>query len=487
MRIPFRLPELGKFKPTLKSIPEEAPARPPRNPARETGGHTAEARRPMGFEDQRFAPPTRPGPQGHADISWPSAPVDGKGKPFDLRGADAYTGKPMAYDGPRIGTETGSPTYFQSNRNQLAAKKNEAHIAHLTFPKNRAYKKKYELAKHHEEQFTRAYSKNIKREIQAGHRDDAVPMQRVNPPSLKYRKEELPISGPLSGKPITGPANAKVPANPAMPRGRFPGLERYRNAPGAGPHQDPKAGDADAHYRKPLHLDRLVQMDDMVNAAATAHVNKPSRSTEKEYKQALSVRDKYESHNKKGIEAEKRSGAWSETPIIASHPDYRQLKIADGFVESKRPVAGTRVPGSSDASVPKEAPGVSAYAHEPDLKSLQGRLARLRGEGPQSARQVGMENPAPRRAGAESPIPRPGNPMGKIFDSRSEQAHETEDVQRMRQRLSTAHPGLPAAPPNSPAVSRAESPEPLRPLRTSRGTQTDGAEAMVSRGVQTGE
>jgi hypothetical protein len=170
-----------------------------------------------------------------------------------------------------------------------------------------------------------------------------------------------------------------------MPRGNFAGLEKYRNEPGAGPHRAPRAEEGGVPYRKPLHLDRLVQLDDMVNAAATARVNRPGRATEKEYKQALSVRDKYETQNRKGIELEKRSGAWNESPIIAGHPDYRRLSIRDGFVESKPVVAGRRVPGSGDASVPGEAPRVSAYAHEPDLEAMQARLARLRGEAPPQA------------------------------------------------------------------------------------------------------
>lgn len=382
MRLPHRLPEHGSFKPTLKSIPEEGPLRPPRNSARETAGLAAEARKPLGFDQQRFVPPTRPGPQGHVDINWPSAPLDSKTKPQRLAGTDAFTGKPMAYDGPPVGAETGSKTFFQSTRNQLAARTREARIAHLTFPENRGNKGVFELAKHHEEQFTKANKRNIQREIQAGHRDDAVPMQRTVPPSLAYRKAELPISGPISGKPIGGPANAKVPANPEMPRGNFAGLEGYRNEPGAGPHRGPRADDGGAAYRMPLHLDRLVQLDDMVNAAATALVNRPGRASEKEYKQGLSVRDRYETQNRKGIDLEKRSGAWNESPIIAGDPDYRRLAIKDGFVESKQVAVGRRVQGGADASAHREAPGVSAYAHGPVLEALQARLSRLRGERP---------------------------------------------------------------------------------------------------------
>ena len=80
MRLPLRLPDLSKFKPTLKSIPEYGPVRPPRNPTREEGKLAAGTRKPMGLENQRFVPPTRPGPQGHPGISWPSAPIDAKGR-----------------------------------------------------------------------------------------------------------------------------------------------------------------------------------------------------------------------------------------------------------------------------------------------------------------------------------------------------------------------------------------------------------------------
>ncbi len=419
-------------------------------PAHRGAAQTSQApsRNQGGFDSQRFTPATRPGPQGHPDISWPSTPLDAKGRPFEIRGAtDAHTGKPMAYEGPRVGTETGSPTYLQSNRNQLAAKKNEAQIAHLTFPQDRALKKEFLGAKYREEQYAKSNAKSIKREIASGHRDDAVPMQKLNLPSLQY--QDIPkgpvISGPISGRPIDkGYAATKLPENPAQTQGEFLGLEHFRNEAGAGSHRDLQ--EPVSTYRAPLHFDRLVQMDDMVNKAATAHVNKPGRGTEKTYKQALHVRETYEKHNKQAIAREKRSGAWMEAPIGANHPDYRHLDVEGGHVHMKDAVAGRRVPGSADQSVPKFAPGVSAYAHQPDTEALQARLARLRGHNAPSARG-GMEAPMPRRAGGESPVPRPQNPLAKLFE---------------------AHPDLPES-----------------ATRVSRGTQTEGRSGMTDRGVQT--
>ena len=411
------------------------------------------------FDAQRFVPPKKPGPQGNPDISWPSAPLDPQGRPFDLRGTkDIHSGERIAHTGPRIGTEGGSPTYFQSNRNQLAAKKNEAHIAHLTFPQDRGLKKEFEKAKFHEEKFAREHSRSIKREIASGHRDDYVPMQRLKPPSLEYQAIPMGpvISGPQSGRPIPrGFEATKVPANPAQPVGEFRGLEKHGNDAAAGSHRAPRE---DMPSRRPLHFDQLVRLDDMVTRSATALVNKPGRGNQIAYQQSLKVRGDYEKNFKKEIERERKSGAWMQSPIGANHPDYRQLEVSGGLVHMKDPVAGRRVPGSADRSLSHEAPGVSAYAHEPDLEALRGRLARLRGEEPATLQRGGMENPAPRRAGPESPFPRPENPLAKTFA-----AMET-----------------PTVPANTPASSRpssrAESPEHLRPLRTSRGTQTERLE-----------
>ena len=112
-------------------------------------------------------------------ISSPSTPLDAKGRPYALVGTlDLKSGRaqqPISHSGPPLGTECGSPTYFQSNRNQLTAMKIRAHIAHLTYPKDRNLKKAYMEATYAEENFTRLYGGKIKDETKAGQRDDFVP------------------------------------------------------------------------------------------------------------------------------------------------------------------------------------------------------------------------------------------------------------------------------------------------------------------------
>lgn len=189
--------------------------------------------------------------------------------------------------------------------------------------------------------------------------------------------------------------------------------------------------------------------NDMVNTAATVFVNKPGRANERVYLQSLKARGDYEKRFKKEIERERKSGAWNEPPIGADHPEYRQLDVAGGYLHQKNPVAGRRVPGSSDLSVPQVAPGVSAYAYGPDMESLQTRLVRQRGEEPQAAGPVTPQLP---RA-------------------------EPRALQAMSE---TARGILPEG-----ATVRAPNPLPPLPTHVSRRTSTDTRMASTNRETQT--
>ena len=238
--------------------------------------------------------------QGNPAISRPSAPFDAKGRSYDLWGTtDLFSGPRhdrIAHDGPPLGTEKGSPTYHQSQRNQLSARTHQAHIAHLTYPQDKGLRDAFRQAKVSEEKFTRTHSDDIAREVKAGHKDGYVPPQGFHPPSLGSASP----SGP-----------AAIPEN---------------------------------HHPRPLHRDTLVGLDDMVNKAATAFVNKPGRKTEQAYKETLNARTVYEKRHKSEIAREMRSGAWNQPAVGWDHPDYRELKLTDSrTVQASNPVIGNRV------------------------------------------------------------------------------------------------------------------------------------------------
>jgi hypothetical protein len=238
--------------------------------------------------------------QGNPAISWPSAPFDAKGRSYDLWGTtDLFSGArqdPIAHHGPPMGVEIGSPTHFQSRRNQLTGAANQAQIAHLTYPQDKDLLKSFRHAKMAEETFIKDNRHNIQREIKAGHKDEYVAPRDFRPPSLA-----------LDG----------APHSPSIPQ---------------------------FHHPRPLHRDTLVRLDDMVNKAATAFVNRPGKGTEKGYKEALQARTVYEKAHKGEIEREMRSGAWAQAPVGWNHHDYRELKMQDrNTVVESNPVVGNRV------------------------------------------------------------------------------------------------------------------------------------------------
>lgn len=238
--------------------------------------------------------------QGNPAISWPSAPFDAKGRSYDLWGTtdlfSAARQEPIAHHGAPIGVEPGSPTHFQSRRNQLTGEANQAHIAHLTYPQDKDLQQAFRHAKSAEEAFIHDNRHNIQQEIKAGHKDEYVPPRDFRPPSLGFDG---------------------APHSPSIPG---------------------------YHHPRPLHRDTLVRLDDMVNKAATAFVNRPGKGTEKAYKEALNARTVYEKAHKGEIEREMRSGAWAQPPVGWNHSDYRELKMRDrNTVAESNPVVGNRV------------------------------------------------------------------------------------------------------------------------------------------------
>ncbi len=243
--------------------------------------------------------PAGPTP-GNPNIGRPTPPFDAKGRSYDLWGTtDLFSGsrhERIAHTGAPIAAEAGSPTFYQSRRNQLSARTNQAHIAHLTYPQDKELRESYRHARVTEEKFTRTHRGDIDKEIKAGHRDAYVPPREFRPPSL-----------------------------------------------GAGASTDATAI-PDTHHPRPLHRDTLVRLDDMVNKAATAFVNKPGKQTERAYKETLNARTVYEKRHKSEIDREMRSGAWKQPTIGWQHPDYRELRMADSrTIQESDLVAGNRV------------------------------------------------------------------------------------------------------------------------------------------------
>jgi hypothetical protein len=293
-----------KPAPELPSVPEGKAVDHTSGPTNAGLATNAEAPAPaargkVSFEDQRFQPQPKPGPQGNPEISWPSPPFNAKGRSYDLWGTTDLFGatrhEPIAHTGGPLGAEIGSPTHFQSRRNQLTAASQQAQIAHLTYPQDKGLQKAWQTAKSAELNYAKENKHNIQRELKAGHKDEYVPPREFRPPSL-------------------GTGMAGTPVLPEQ------------------------------HHPRPLHRDNLVRLDDMVNKAATAFVNRPGKGTERSYKEALHARTVYEKAHKGEIQREMRTGAWNQTPIGWNHPDYRELRMQDAHtVAESNPVVGNRV------------------------------------------------------------------------------------------------------------------------------------------------